>query len=173
MLLLSVGRPSTAVDYRHENYSVSDLKAHLIFVTKYRQKVLNSAGLEVIENACKMVAEKMDFQILEFSGEADYVHPLVEYPPKLSISQMGNALKGVSSRRYEQARIPKLKGKAALWTPAHVSASVGGAPLEIMKQRPAAKKSRSRRAGLVSHYFGSWDQDILKSIQSYYLYKLS
>jgi putative transposase len=120
--------------YRRENHSVSDLKAHLIFVTKYRQKVLSAEGLKVIESACNTVALKMDFQILEFNGEADHVHLLVEYPPKLSISQIVNALKGVSSRRYGQAGLPKPKGKAALWTPEHFSASVGGAPIEALKR---------------------------------------
>lgn len=122
------------MDYRRENHSVSDLKAHLIFVTKYRQKVLTAAGLVVVESACRAVAAKMNFQVLEFNGEADHVHLLVEYPPKLSISQMVNALKGVSSRRYGQAGLPKPYGKKSLWTPAHFSASVGGAPIEVLKQ---------------------------------------
>ena len=38
----------------------------------------------------------MDFNILEFNGESDHIHVLLEYPPKLSISQMVNSLKGVS-----------------------------------------------------------------------------
>ncbi|MEM7768960.1 MAG: IS200/IS605 family transposase [Cyanobacteria bacterium P01_A01_bin.37] len=122
------------MDYRRENHSVSDLKAHLIFVTKYRQKVLSARGLNVIENACRSVALKMGFQILEFNGEADHVHLLIEYPPKLSISQMANALKGVSSRLYGQAGLPKPYGKKSLWTPSHFSASVAGAPIEGLKQ---------------------------------------
>jgi putative transposase len=122
------------MDYRRENHSVSDLKAHLIFVTKYRQKVLTAAGLAVVESACRTVAAKMNFQVLEFNGEADHVHMLVEYPPKLAISQMVNALKGVSSRRYGQAGLPKPYRKKSLWTPAHFSASVGGAPIEVLKQ---------------------------------------
>jgi REP element-mobilizing transposase RayT len=32
----------------------------------------------------------MNFQVLEFNGEADHIHELVEYPPKLSISQIVN-----------------------------------------------------------------------------------
>jgi putative transposase len=49
----------------------------------------------------------MDFQILEFNGEENHVHALIEYPPKLSISQIVNALKGDSSRRYFQAGYKK------------------------------------------------------------------
>lgn len=120
--------------YRREHHSVSDLKAHLIFVTKYRQKILTAECLTLIKSAFGSVAQKMNFQILEFNGEADHVHLLIEYPPKLSISQMVNSLKGVSSRRYGQAGFKKPNGKNALWTPAHFSASVGGTPIEILKQ---------------------------------------
>jgi len=76
----------------------------------------------------------MDFQVLEFNGEADYIHALIEFPPKLSVSQMVNALKGVSSRRYGQAGYPKPYGKDALWSPSYFAVSVGGAPIEILKQ---------------------------------------
>jgi len=75
----------------------------------------------------------MDFKVLEFNGEADHIHALIEFPPKLSVSQMVNALKGVSSRRYGQAGYPKPYGKDALWSPSYFTSSVGGAPLEVLK----------------------------------------
>ena len=119
---------------RKERHSVSDLKIHLVCVTKYRQKILTVEGLAVIEKSFREVATKMDFQVQEFNGEADHIHALIEYPPKLSISQIVNALKGVSSRRYGQAGYPKPYGKDALWSPSYFASSIGGAPLEILKQ---------------------------------------
>jgi putative transposase len=91
-------------------------------------------SLAVIEKSFGEVAKKMDFQILEFNGGSDHVHALIEFPPKLSISQMVNALKGVSSRRYGQSGFQKPYGKEALWSPSYFVSSVGGAPLEILKQ---------------------------------------
>lgn len=91
----------------------------------------------------------MNFQVLEFNGEADHVHVLIEYPPKLSISQMVNALKGVSSRRYGQAGYKKPHSEP-LWSPSYFAVSVGGAPLEILKQY-IKNQSRPEGAGLVSH----------------------
>ncbi len=75
----------------------------------------------------------MNFKVLELNGETDHIHVLIEYPPKLSISSMVNALKGVSSRRYGQAGFVKPYGKDALWSPSYFVSSVGGAPLEILK----------------------------------------
>jgi len=41
-----------------------------------------------------------DFEagLVEFDGERNHVHLLVNYPPKVSVSRMVNSLKGVSSR---------------------------------------------------------------------------
>lgn len=95
--------------------------------------VLTTESLDLIEKSFTDVAKKMDFQILEFNGEADHIHSLIEYPPKLSISQTINALKGVSSRRYGQARFKK-PHKQSLWSPSYFAISVGGAPLSVLKE---------------------------------------
>lgn len=118
---------------RRERHSVSSLKIHLVCVTKYRRKVFTGESLELVARTFREVAAKMTFQILEFKGEADHVHALIEYPPKLSVSVMVNALKGVSSRRYGQAGYPKPYGKDALWSPSYFVSSIGGAPLEVLK----------------------------------------
>lgn len=120
--------------FRKERHSVSDLTAHLVCITKYRKPVLTIESLELIEDSFRDVARKMDFQIQEFNGEADHVHALIEYPPKLSISQIVNILKGVSSRQYGKAGHEKPDGKDALWSPSYFVSSVGGAPLEVLKK---------------------------------------
>ena len=70
-------------------------------------------------------------------------HALIEYPPKLSISQMVNALKGVSSRRYGQAGHPKPYGEDALWSPSYFVSSVGGAPIEVLQQYIKGQEKQS------------------------------
>jgi putative transposase len=119
--------------FRKERHSVTDLKIHLICVTKYHRSVFIGESIDLIEKSFREVAEKMNFQVLEFNGKENHVHALIEYPPKLSVSQIVNALKGVSSRRYGQAGYKK-PHKEALWSPSYFAISVGGAPLEILKE---------------------------------------
>ena len=119
--------------FRRERHSVTDLKIHLVCVTKYRRSVFTKKSLELIDKTFKEVAKKMNFEIIEFNGEDNHVHALIEYPPKLSVSQIVNALKGVSSRRYGQAGYPK-PDKEALWSPSYFAVSVGGAPLDVLKE---------------------------------------
>lgn len=118
---------------RRERHSVSTIRVHLVCVTKYRQKVITSEGLGVIKASFLEVAKSMDFNIEEMEGEVDHIHALIEYPPKLSISQIVNSLKGVSSRRFGVAGHKKPFGKQALWSPSYFASSVGGAPIEVLK----------------------------------------
>jgi putative transposase len=138
-----MGLQQMATSLRKERHSVSDLMVHLVCVTKYRRSVLTIESLAVIEKSFVEVAKKMDFQVLEFNGESDHIHVLVEYPPKLSISQIVNSLKGVSSRRYGQAGYQKPYGKDALWSPSYFVSSVGGAPLAVLKKYIQAQEKPS------------------------------
>ena len=73
-------------------------------------------------------------------------HSLIEYPPKLSVSKIVNALKGGSSLRYGQAGFKKPKNGKALWSPSYFAVSVGGAPIKVLikyikeQQRPTGRK---------------------------------
>jgi len=80
--------------YRIESHSVTELKIHLVCVAKYHRSVFTGESIDLIEKSFREVAEKMNFRVLEFNGEGNHVHALIEYPPKLSISQIVNALKG-------------------------------------------------------------------------------
>ena len=121
-----------ATQFRRERHSVTDLKIHLVCVTKYRDTVFSSEELKLIEEVFRHVATQMNFQILEINGENEQVHALIEYPPKLSVSKIVNALKGVSSRRYGQAGFKKPHDKTALWSPSYFAVSVGGAPIDVL-----------------------------------------
>ncbi|MCH9056427.1 IS200/IS605 family transposase [Parathermosynechococcus lividus] len=123
-----------ARQFRRGRHSVTDLKAHLVCVAKYREHVFSVDELALIEGVFRHVAKQMDFEILEINGKSDYVHAFIEYPPKLSISKIVNALKGVSSRRYGQAGYKKPNGKTALWSPSYVAVSVGGAPITVLME---------------------------------------
>ena len=120
--------------FRRERHSVTDLKIHLVCVTKYMDKSFSGEELKLIEEVFHHVASQMNFQILEINGEDEHVHALIEYPPKLSVSKIVNALKGVSSRRYGQAGFRKPHDKSALWSPSYFAVSVGGAPIEVLIQ---------------------------------------
>ena len=90
-------------------------------------------NIERMNEVCIGVAKKMNFRLLRLNGESDHVHLLIEYPPKLSISQIVNSLKGVSSRMLRK-EFDLAPHKEHLWSPSYFCVSCGGAPIAKIKQ---------------------------------------
>lgn len=113
------------------------LHAHLVFVTKYRHKVFNDAHLTRMEEIMRAVCADFECELVEFNGEMNHVHLLVNFPPKVALSKLVNSLKGVSSRRLrrEYPELVRHYWRAQrLWSGSYFAGSAGGAPLSIVKQ---------------------------------------
>ena len=123
-------------DIRTGRHCVFLLHVHLVFVTKYRKSVFQKKHLETLKEIFAKVCQDFEAELIEFNGEKDHVHLLVNYPPKVAVSKLVNSLKGVSSRKIKQI-YPELKQyywKNTLWSPSYFAGSCGGAPLDIVKQ---------------------------------------
>jgi putative transposase len=109
----------------------------LVFVTKYRRNVFRKEHLEAMQAILASVCKDFEAELVEFNGEHDHVHLLVNYPPKVALSALVASLKGVSSRLLRQQFgdfHPWLKRRGVLWSPSYFAASCGGAPLDILRQ---------------------------------------
>jgi putative transposase len=113
------------------------LHAHLVFLTKYRHGVFDDRHLTRLEEIMRAVCADFETELVEFNGEADHVHLLVNFPPKVALSKLVNSLKGVSSRRLRQ-EFPDLARHywraQRLWSGSYFAGSVGGAPLTVLRQ---------------------------------------
>ena len=124
-------------DIRHGRHCVFNLHIHLVFLTKYRRSVFTKAVLEDLKEIFASVCQDFEAELVEFDGEKDHVHLLINYPPKVSVSRLVNSLKGVSSRLIRKKRYACIQDKlwaGALWSPSYFAASCGGAPISIIKQ---------------------------------------
>lgn len=93
---------------RRGRHVVFNLHVHLVFVAKYRRKVFTKEILADMRQIFESVCTDFEAQLVEFDGEHDHVHLLVNYPPKVSISKLVNSLKGVSSRMIRQKNYPSI-----------------------------------------------------------------
>ena len=124
-------------DIRHGRHCVFNLHIHLVFVTKYRRSIFTKEVLEDLKEIFASVCQDFEAELVEFDGERDHVHLLINYPPKVSVSRLVNSLKGVSSRLIRKKRYACIQDKlwaGALWSPSYFAASCGGAPISIIKQ---------------------------------------
>lgn len=113
------------------------MHVHLVFVTKYRKKVFTGQVMRELKLIFASVCKDFEAVLIEFDGEGDHVHLVVNYPPKISVSKLVNSLKGVSSRLLRNKGYPSIQkalwGKS-LWSPSYFAGSCGGAPISIIRQ---------------------------------------
>lgn len=124
-------------DIRRGRHCVFLMHVHLVFVTKYRHGVFTQAILDDLRLVFASVCADFEAELVEFDGEDDHVHLLVNYPPKVAISNLVNSLKGVSSRMIRRKNYPSIRKKlwgGALWSPSYFAGSCGGAPIEAIRQ---------------------------------------
>ena len=118
---------------RHSAYN---LHVHLVFITKYRKKVLADNHRQYFKEVVAEICKDFGAELKECNGEGDHVHMLIQYPPTVQLSKMVNNLKSVTSRRM-RANFIDLRAaynKPVLWSRSYFAGSCGGAPLEIIKQ---------------------------------------
>jgi putative transposase len=113
------------------------MHVHLVFVTKYRRGVFTKEVLDDLRSIFSGVCNDFEAELVEFDGEDDHVHLLVNYHPKVAVSNLVNSLKGVSSRMIRQKKYPCIRKKlwdGALWSPSYFAGSCGGAPISVIRQ---------------------------------------
>jgi putative transposase len=72
--------------------------------------------------------------MIELEIMPDHVHLLVEVDPQFGIHKLIKRIKGISSRSLRE-EFPWLKKKIpTLWSNSYFVSTVGGAPLEVIKQ---------------------------------------
>ena len=124
-------------DIRHGRHCVFQMHVHLVFVTKYRRGVFTKEVLDDLRGIFASVCNDFEAELMEFDGEEDHVHLLVNYHPKVAVSTLVNCLKGVSSRMIRQKQYPSIRKKlwgGALWSPNYFAGSCGGASIAVIRQ---------------------------------------
>lgn len=122
------------MEYKSNNNVVYNCKYHVVWCPKYRRKVLVNGVDERLKEIAGEVATEFQFEILEMEVMPDHVHMLVEVDPQFGIHKAVKRIKGRSSHDL-RLEFPWLKKKLpTLWTNSYFVSTVGGAPLEAIKQ---------------------------------------
>ncbi|MDJ0724858.1 MAG: IS200/IS605 family transposase [Prochloraceae cyanobacterium] len=122
-------------EFKSNNNIVYCCKYHVIWVVKYRRPVLTQRIEQRLKEILLEVAKGIDVEIIEMEvGDYNHIHLLLSVDPQFGIHKVVKRFKGVTSR-YLRKEFPELKSRLpTLWTNSYFVASVGGAPLEIIKQ---------------------------------------
>ena len=80
--------------YRKLTHVVYKCDYHIVFVPKYRFRILSGAAKEFIEEELRKLCEWKSVEIEEMNVQIDHVHMLVSIPPKISVSEFMGTIKG-------------------------------------------------------------------------------
>ena len=115
---------------------MSRLTVHVVWVTKYRYHVL----VGDVQKRCRSLLiqdlETLDIEILKGVVSKDHIHIHIEYPPKLSVSEIVKKLKGRSSRLL-QHEFPHLKKRywgQHFWATGYGAWSTGNITDEMVQE---------------------------------------
>ena len=81
--------------YHHGLRSVYKLNAHVVVLVKYRRKAINAEILKTLQEIFTDTLKKCDCALVEFNGEADHIHLLIDYKPDKPLSTLIGNLKTV------------------------------------------------------------------------------
>ncbi len=76
------------VNYRHSAHAVHDIEYHVIWVTKYRYKVMRGRVAERAREVIRRICAARDVMILRGAISPDHIHMLLSVPPELSPAKL-------------------------------------------------------------------------------------
>jgi REP-associated tyrosine transposase len=108
-----------------------------VLVTKYRRKVLTPKVLSYAEKVFSGILGSWRCSLIEFGGEEDRVHLLIDIHPALNLSTLINNLKSASSRRIRNEvpdHIKRFYSKPVFWHRAYFAGTAGKVTLETVRR---------------------------------------
>lgn len=124
--------------YRHARHSKTLLQAHVIFVTKYRERLTARGVWERIKHEMYKACTELGVSLAEVEADKDHIHLMIEYPPTLSICRIVRYLKQVTTYRtwrcYGNYLSTVYWHEHTLWSDGYFAASVGEASSETVRQ---------------------------------------
>ena len=147
------------IRYKSNRNMVYSCKYHIVWCPKYRRKVLVGDIAIRLKEIIRQVAKEMQVEIIEMEVVEDHIHLLCEIDPQLGVNKFVKTVKGRSSKIL-RSEFPHLKSKLpTLWTNSYFVSTVGGAPLEVVKQyienQPTSEREKEKK---------KW-QEYLKSVR--------
>lgn len=122
--------------YRKGAHSIFRLEAHIVWITKYRHKVLKGKIATETRELIKRICAEHDVSILSGVVSSDHVHIAISYDPSTSVSHLVQQVKGKTSRllQIKFSELGKKYWGQHLWARGYFAVSVGNVSAEMIKE---------------------------------------
>lgn len=130
------------VEIRSNKNIVYRCAYHVVWCPKYRRPVIEGDIEARLKQIIRDVCDERGAHLIELETMPDHVHLLVECDPQYGIHRLVKQIKGRSSRLLRD-EFPTLRSRLpTLWTNSYFVATVGGAPLAVIKEYVANQKDK-------------------------------
>jgi putative transposase len=122
--------------YKIGAHTKTDLKIHLIWIPKYRKRVLTGQVAIRARDILRMIAMEHELDIITGKVSSDHLHMFISYRPTINISKIMQWLKGISSRILlsEFSHLRKQYWGRHLWARVYLAVSSGNITDEMIQQ---------------------------------------
>lgn len=122
--------------YRKTSHSLYDIKFHIVWITKYRKKVMSGTVAVRTRELLREICKVQDVEIIKGHISKDHVHMFVSVPPHISVSKLVQAMKGKTSRKLlsEFKPLSKQFWGRHLWGRGYFAASSGNVTDEVIME---------------------------------------
>ena len=115
--------------YHISGHSAYHLEYHVVWVCKYRRRILKPGVTQYLEKVLRGLLRSMPGVTLETIGfDLDHVHMIIEIPPKYAVADVVAQLKSQSASilRKKFVWLAKVYWKEnVVWSPGYFASSVG------------------------------------------------
>jgi putative transposase len=96
--------------YKKLSHVIYKCEYHIVWVPKYRLRILKGEIRELVERDIRMLSEWKSCEVQELNVQEDHIHLLISVPPKVSTSKLMGVLKGKIAIKLFKS-YPKFKQK--------------------------------------------------------------
>ena len=120
----------------NNNHSVFAMYYHLVFVVKYKRKVINDDISNRLKEIFEHIQSNYNITLQEWNHDKEHVHVLFKAQPNSELSKFINAYKSASSRliKKEYPQIREQLWKEYFWSRSYCLITTGGVPIDIIKK---------------------------------------
>lgn len=133
--------------YESLSHSKWDCKYHVVFVPKYRRKILYGKTRRYIGQVLRELAKQKGCEIVEGYMKSDHVHMMIRIPPKYSVSEVIGYMKGKSAiavARQFSGKQRNFNGEN-LWARGYAVSTVGFEETVVRKYIQNQEENDARR----------------------------
>jgi putative transposase len=109
----------------------------LIFSSKYRRNVFDDNRIRITLNDI-ISGSELDFKILQFETDRNHIHFLIDYDPKISVTQIVRHLKQITTvgvwKKHRYTLRELYWKERTLWADGYFVCSIGGASPETIRK---------------------------------------